>query len=914
MISEFNMAEYIEYLEPNPKGESDKYMCPVCGGHNLSVAKDGKYRCWSGECDTIEIMKAVKQIAGTWVDARSNGSSRSPYRKKPIAKPKPLPPQADEITLIRGEFPALSERSEKLPNWAFIPKELAFNPVAFVAYHYSDSCRVLRYQGESDKEIRPFHLTDDGLWRCGKGGHDWPLYGRVLPDSWVLALEGEKDVDTALALGFPAVCPRGKISSKTAPELYRTIKDLGVLGVLAIADNDDAGIGSAAIAMNAAHGIGLPATNLGIKRLWHEAPAKGDFTDWINATGISGEDAMKAIVATANAKIQDDKAMQASVNAIANAKQKQQSERIPDRARTIRACRDWFGDRLRYNLRSREIELDGKILPDVDHIYLTINDEAEIDISKDFAIDLSISIAKQNEYDPVREYLDRVTSIADPISCQNLASEYFGLADHPLAAYFDRVILRWMIGAVARVYSPGCQFDLALILQGSQGYRKSSFLRTLAGSAFFCDDVKDLADKDELLKVHEAWISELAEIETAIAGKRSNGEVKAAITRRTDNIRPPYGRKAVKMPRRSVLCGSTNKPNFFSDETGNRRYCVVPVVAPITSDKLAKLNADRDGLWAYAVALFRAGTAYHLSPEEELLQAQQNQSYEIADPWESTLEGYLSGLRETSVTQCFAQVGLDSDKRDRRAQMRISEILDRLGFIKSGKRKSITVGDRVERVRIYETRDGQAFEPVQIPESLPLSLPDIELYQPHQNAQPKIEVGQEVGTTQNHYSVSDTANVYQPDQPLDKHNTGMVQGQGNGTAHAAIATGTIQPNKVSFEVGQVGTVAPNPLQRNDSSPDQPLTNPLTNVGQPVEVGTGGWQAERIAQNTRHDDDPNMYDLETAHGYYTQGVRGTLTVFVGKHSDWIVGSRRSGCYFSPELIAAILEIRPDLPLA
>jgi hypothetical protein len=44
----FNIQDYIQFLTPSPKKEANKYICPVCGGHNLSIAKNSpKYNCYN---------------------------------------------------------------------------------------------------------------------------------------------------------------------------------------------------------------------------------------------------------------------------------------------------------------------------------------------------------------------------------------------------------------------------------------------------------------------------------------------------------------------------------------------------------------------------------------------------------------------------------------------------------------------------------------------------------------------------------------------------------------------------------------------------------------------------------------------------------------------------------------------------
>ena len=54
----------------------------------------------------------------------------------------------------------------------------------------------------------------------------------------------------------------------------------------------------------------------------------------------------------------------------------------------------------------------------------------------------------------------------------------------------------FMLGAVSRIFNPGCKFELMLCLVGGQGAGKSTFLRFLAmNDLYFTDDIKKLDDK-----------------------------------------------------------------------------------------------------------------------------------------------------------------------------------------------------------------------------------------------------------------------------------------------------------------------------------------------------------------------------------------------------------------------------------
>lgn len=58
-VQNFNIQDYIQFLTPSPKNEANKYICPVCSGHNLSIAKNSpKYDCYN--CgDTQGIAKVI---------------------------------------------------------------------------------------------------------------------------------------------------------------------------------------------------------------------------------------------------------------------------------------------------------------------------------------------------------------------------------------------------------------------------------------------------------------------------------------------------------------------------------------------------------------------------------------------------------------------------------------------------------------------------------------------------------------------------------------------------------------------------------------------------------------------------------------------------------------------------------------
>jgi len=348
--------------------------------------------------------------------------------------------------------------------------------------------------------------------------------------------------------------------------------------------------------------------------------------------------------------------------------------------------------RLRYNTLVKQVELDGETFDlGTAKLNLVVKQRLRVTSSKDEVSDIVKEIAKQRNYSPIVEYLDKVskeysssTSILDGI-----ARRYFG-SDNPLHETFLR---RFLIAAVARVYEPGCKHDTALILQGKQGYGKSSFFQVLASEPWFDDSLGSTSDKDELLKLHRVWFVEWAELERVL-GHKGMSKVKAFLTSRSDLVRPPYARTAELMHRACVIVGTTNQTEFLADTTGNRRFWVIPVTKPIDTKSLKE---ERDRIWAAAVALYRAGERWHFNHDEESELEEERQQYEMSHPWLSALASYVEGRTEVGTSELLNDcLDIPIANQTRKMEMDASELMTQLGWEKSKHQKMF--GGKRQRV------------------------------------------------------------------------------------------------------------------------------------------------------------------------------------------------------------------------
>lgn len=308
-----------------------------------------------------------------------------------------------------------------------------------------------------------------------------------------------------------------------------------------------------------------------------------------------------------------------------------------------------------------------------------------VDFAQDTVQKAVSLVAHDNAYHPVREYLEGLPEPEGPPEdylVQRWLRTWLGAAESgadDLVRYVDRVGVLWMVGAVARIFKPGCKLDTVLILEGDQGLGKSTALRILGGD-WFSDTSFVIGDKDAYQVLRGVWIYEMAELDAL--NKTEATKYKAFITSPEDRYRPSYGHHVVNVPRQCVFAGSTNQHEYLRDPTGNRRFWPV-FCTGLNPDEFSQY---RDQLWAEALALFRAGEAWWPSGEDVALFSAQQSYREIADPWESIIGSWLTLRTQTEFTTAELledALNIDAGRIDERAMaMRVSKVMRKLGFRK----------------------------------------------------------------------------------------------------------------------------------------------------------------------------------------------------------------------------------------
>lgn len=267
--------------------------------------------------------------------------------------------------------------------------------------------------------------------------------------------------------------------------------------------------------------------------------------------------------------------------------------------------------------------------------------------------------------------------------------------------YIARVGRWYIMGMVARVLRPGCKFDYMLVLEGPQGYKKSTLGRVLAGE-YFSDTHIDLGNKDSYLQLQGCWVHEFSELH-AITGKDVT-LVKAFISAPTDYLRAPFDRRPAKYPRQCVFFGTSNNGKWARDRTGNRRFWPVEIQHPVNTDWV---EANLDQLLAEAVHRVQAGERYHPTYQEEIDWFQPQQAKRVqSTATEEALFQYLCGDRDGGKTmeaavpkqvtlmRCLEGIGIDASKAasNRMVQSEVIELLHKWGW--THKRAGTAVGGK----------------------------------------------------------------------------------------------------------------------------------------------------------------------------------------------------------------------------
>lgn len=372
----------------------------------------------------------------------------------------------------------------------------------------------------------------------------------------------------------------------------------------------------------------------------------------------------------------------------------------------IRRAIELLGHELSYNEFSDALLVDGKKMEDreVNNILTRIEIEYRFQPPESYFERVIKFLAWSHPFHPVKQYLDALVW-DQKLRLDTWLIRCGGVED---SAYTRAVSSIMLIAAVRRIRQPGCKYDEMVVWESPiQGTDKSSAAQALCPhQAWFSDDLRLNLHSQQLIEATLGkWIIEASDL----AGKRKTEieQLKAMLSRQVDGpARMAYAHFPVERPRHFIIIGTTNSSAYLTDSSGSRRFWPLAITKRFD---VALIIKHRDQLWAEAAIREAAGESIRL-PEALWPEAGEHQELrrEI-DPWESSIQSALlmiipggDGRRRVAATLIWDALGIPLERRDRTASLRITDIMQRLGFKRSRVRPT---GEEVQVGFVQERTD-----------------------------------------------------------------------------------------------------------------------------------------------------------------------------------------------------------------
>ena len=240
---------------------------------------------------------------------------------------------------------------------------------------------------------------------------------------------------------------------------------------------------------------------------------------------------------------------------------------------------------------------------------------------------------------------------------------------------------KWFVAMVASWMKDEVVNHTVLVLVGRQGIFKTTWLDNLIPPELRAYSSKlplsGQISKDDRLRLCENGMLNIDELD-AMCGREMN-IVKSLLTSTDVNERAAYGRLKERRVRLASFCASTNKREFLTDITGNRRW--LPFEVESIQNPFHTI-IPYELLYAQAKALVEEGDfAYWFDMEEmEVLEAH-NEEFRALENEEELLKVYFAVPASDSMNAKFLTTAEISEKLISAGNIKHPMSLSRLGMI-----------------------------------------------------------------------------------------------------------------------------------------------------------------------------------------------------------------------------------------
>ncbi len=263
---------------------------------------------------------------------------------------------------------------------------------------------------------------------------------------------------------------------------------------------------------------------------------------------------------------------------------------------------------IKYNLITKEMECNiktNKMRTLVTKIY-TLNVKENLDMTKEEIIDSMHYIAEENAYNPFVDLMVENQNHNYGLINELFKCIYINDDNKENYDYYFTLFTKWCLNVVKMAHNTKRNKYRAagiLVLQGEQGCRKTTFVESLMPISEWCNcDKSFYPDRtDSVIENTKYILVEWGELDDTL--KSDQSKIKQFITSAADEYRVPYGRFSEKYPRITSFVGTVNSDGFLRDETGARRFWIIPVLG----FDFKKLEAiDKKELWGAVYSLWKS--------------------------------------------------------------------------------------------------------------------------------------------------------------------------------------------------------------------------------------------------------------------------------------------------------------------
>ncbi len=246
------------------------------------------------------------------------------------------------------------------------------------------------------------------------------------------------------------------------------------------------------------------------------------------------------------------------------------------------------------------------------------------------------TVAELNKYNPVAEYLRECYMLWDGESRIEKLFESFKLGESANKELSFKLFKKWLISCVVMAFNENGEESAqgVLTLKGKAGIGKTRWLYSICPNPDWAKEGGKLnpTNIDSVRKHTQYWIVELGEVGGTIRKELIN-ELKNFITEKKDTYRIPYAIESKEHPRMTVYMATVNDDRFLKDETGDRRFWVIPV-----DEVILPHGIDLDLLWGEVTSLVLDDKEVHYLVGEEIEQVMKsNEEYQVKSEVEQLL-------------------------------------------------------------------------------------------------------------------------------------------------------------------------------------------------------------------------------------------------------------------------------------